>query len=168
MPLNPSKLSRSLEQIFHKPAQRPDEIARVWAQAYSGYALDATAPLGGSPLPPSIAAGQGLLYTSLMSLFSASRDQVTSAQGYSNFLTAFWMAPPVVFAGAPPGLVTLVPGAAIMAGTLLTVWGQNLVSRASPQQAAQAIAQVLDTFTRTVIVTQLPPGPGPPIVGPIS
>jgi hypothetical protein len=81
-------------------------------------------------------------------------------------LTSFWLLPPVVFSGTPPGLVTVVPGGVVLPTALFASFATNLAARASNQQASQRLASDLDAFTRTVIVAH--PVVPTPVVGPIT
>jgi hypothetical protein len=65
-------------------------------------------------------------------------------------------------------VVTLVGGTFALPVALVAAWVSNFAARVSNEQAMAKMAQVLDTFTRTVVVTHLISVPGPPIVGPIS
>lgn len=147
---------------------RFDQVAQAWASSYAQYASEAQTVTGGTVVPASVAAAQALMYTSLLAMFSTSKDPVTAAGGYANALTAFWFLPPALFAAAPtPAFVSLVPGASLLQSTLLSVWAVDLASRASPAHAARAMAQAFHVFTSTIITTQLVP-PGPPVIGPLA
>lgn len=164
MALDPNKLKQLLLQLSQSPPQTPQEAGRRWASAYAAYAADAVSPMGGSPI--GLDPGEAVLGNLLGITFATSRDPNTTAQAYATGFTAFWFVPPVAFTGTPPGVVTLVGGTAALAPALLSVWASNLAGRLREEQAMQAIAAVLDTFTRTVIVTH--PVVPTPVVGPIS
>lgn len=165
MPLDSSKLRSSLRAIFDNPPPDPGQTGQRWASAYVDYAGDAITPLGGSPV--GLDAAKPLLAQTLAALFAVplSPPPATAAQ-IASALTAFWFLPPVITSDAPPGVVTAVAGTALLATALVGVWLTNILSSASNDQAAGAIAGVMDAFTRTVIVT-IPIVPTP-VVGPLS
>lgn len=163
MALSPDKLGQLLLGLSSSLSKTYLEAGRRWASAYSSYASDAVSPVGGSPVGLSVV--EGILAGLLAMSFSTSHDPVTEAQQLATALTAFWLTPPVVFAGTPPGAVTLVAGGPALQQALVSVWAVNLASRSPADQAMRSVAQAIDGFTRTVVVTT--PG-GPPIVGPVT
>lgn len=134
---------------------------QAWADAYEAYAAAAQSPLGAVG---SLAAAKATLAAVLGPAF-ASQTPATVLSGIANGLTAFWLTPPVVFAGAPPGAVTVVGGTAALPAALSAVFANNIASKASKPAACDAIATALHTFTLTVIVTH--PVVPTPVVGPI-
>ena len=161
MPLSSPTLSSGLQNIGF-PSTHAD-AGNIWAAKYAAYAADAISPMGGAPA--SLAAAEATLGATLGAAFAAgSPASVISA--FVNGLTAFWLAPPVVFAGTPPGAVTLVGGAPALGPALSATFASNIAGKLSKQACSDAIAAVLDTFTRTVIVTH--PVVPTPVVGPIS
>lgn len=165
MALDPSKLQRLLQHLAENPSRTPIEAGYAWARAYRQYCDDAISPLGGSPT--TLDAAELFLATSLAGVFSnlAGPAQVNTNQ-MALALTSFWLLPPVVFSGTPPGLVTVVPGSVVLPTALFASFSTNLAARATNQQASQRLASDLDAFTRTVIVTH--PVVPTPVVGPIT
>lgn len=118
------------------------------AALYNAYALTALAGV----LPPALLpAGLATLTGSLTAIFTATQPSgVPMATVYGTGCTAFWLAPPVIFA---PGVVTAVAGTAALIAQLTM-----LFSTPNDKDAyANGLADALDTFTKTVVVT-IPPG----------
>lgn len=161
MALSSSGLSSGLQNIGF-----PDTHAaagQAWADKYADYAANALSPMGGAV--GSLAAAKATLASALGAAF-ASQNPASVVAAFANGLTAFWLTPPVVFAGAPPGAVTAVGGTAALGPALTSVFASNIAGKLSKQACADAIAAVIHTFTLTVIVTH--PVTPTPVVGPIS
>jgi hypothetical protein len=170
MPLVQSTLSNALLQIFTQAPLPADTTAagQAWANAYHSYASAATAGPT-TPLPPALLAAKTTLATNIKSAFDAARAAglaglaVVVAQLDAAFVQ-FWLTPPVAFAGPGfTGVVTVAPPG-VLSGTLTTAFAPS--STAAP--AATAIASALDLWTKTVIVTNQPTAPGPPVPTPLS
>jgi hypothetical protein len=158
-------MQQGLLDLMKTPPRTPLETGQRWAQAYTTYCSGAISPMGGTPLTLDVS--RVTLATSLATVFATPYSPVpTTAAGIAAAFTVFWFAPPVTFSGGPPGVVTAVAGTALLQQGLISCWLSNFASRASKDQAAQAIAAVIDVFTRTVIVTH--PLVPTPIIGPIS
>jgi len=180
MALNPAKLKQGLVDVNGSGKNFPKtplEAAKRWARAYASYAADAMSLGGAAPVP--LTPNEASLAAALTVVFSNPNSlPPQTAQVYAAAFTAFWFSPPVAFpltpVGTPlpppvlPGIVTVVGGSAALPGLLLAAWASNFAARAPDSVAMTKLASVLDTFTRTVIVTHLISVPGPPIVGPIS
>lgn len=149
MSLDVAKLRAGVRRIVRQPGDFAS-AGRAWAAAYVPYAQTATSCAGGSPI--GLSARQSLLATALAAAFATSTSPVDAANGIANALAAFWLAPPVPFAGATPGLVTVAVPTALAAALA----SQFFVSMATPPRppdvAADQLAGLLDTWTRTVVV----------------
>lgn len=144
----------------------PVEAGANWANAYFQYAKMAHSPLGGTAIPAQVEAARELLARQLMLAFATPvPDKSITASAMATALTSFWFAPPMVFAGTPPGVVTAVLGTVELRNGLVLVWTQSLAEHASADLVSNRIGQLFEAFTHTVIVTH--PG-APPIVGPLS
>ncbi len=165
MALSLPTLKQGLVQVMKNPARDYVTAAQQWAQAYGSYASAAQSPLGVAT-PASIQAAQQVLQAALVPVFATSRVLPQTCAQMAQAFTAFWMTPPIVFVGTPPGAVTVVPGAAALPAALASAFGVNFASRAQVDQAAQQLATALDAFTRTVIVTHLVVPT--PVIGPIT
>ena len=165
MALVKSGLKSSIQSIINSPGATAAACASSWASAYASYAAGAISPGGGGPA--SLAGPQAALATALTSTFSGT-TLAGFASSFSAAITAFWMAPPVVFAftapSTTPGAVTAVAGSAAF---ISTVTGFSNGTDASA--AAQAFADALDTLTKTVTVLHPNAPPGvPPVAGVVS
>ncbi len=138
--------------------------AQLYADAYAAYAADARSPMTGFPL--NLTAPTATLQSALAAAFSAGFDANATAEAMDAAFTAFWLSPPVAFTGSPPGTVTAVTGAGTLAPALLAAWQANTSGDASTADSATQIADAIDAFTRTVIVTH--PVVPTPVVGPIT
>lgn len=157
MALVKASLKSALESIFTSfPATR-SAAASQWASAYGSYA-GAAQSCSGTANPGAISAAQSLLSSSLDSAFS-SGNAASTAAAIATALTAFWFAPPVVFIGPTPGLVTLVAGTAALQSGLISLWSSNVSGGASASSAAQGHADLFDIFTKSVLVVHVPPAP---------
>lgn len=140
------------------------DVARGYAEAYADYAADAESLTGNTPTGPGLAAAKLVLSAALVPAFSLiPPDQ--AADIIAKAFTAFWLAPPMVFAGTFPGVVTAVPGTAVLAPALTAAWKLNLLTLSKKPEATPRIAQVFHAFTSTVIVTDATTPV--PTVGPI-
>lgn len=161
--LSAPKLANALLKLSSAPVSDVQEMGKRWATAYRSYALDARSPLQS---PPTITgAAQRLLGIGMAQAFRAPSPPAVAA-AMAQALTAFWLAPPIAFPNAFPGVVTLVPGAVALPQALVSAWAANFASRASNEGATKAVATVLDAFTRTVIVTHATTPV--PTIGPIT
>jgi hypothetical protein len=177
MPLNGSSLSDALSNLFQGQPPYPataTEAGNKWANAYRTYAANALAATT-APSSALLIAAESKLANSLAGAFTAAQQ---AGPGGIAVLTplmdvafvAFWMTPPVVFAAPPPPAPATMAGVVSVAvpGVLTTGLAGVFVAGAAPgvtvTQQAQAIATVLDTWTRTVVVINTPiTPPGPPL-----
>jgi hypothetical protein len=80
-------------------------------------------------------------------------------------VVTFWQA--IVWVGPTASGATAFPGNAALAPALVAIFAD--LSRKSPQDKANELADAFDAGARTVIVTDVPfVQPAPPIVGPIQ
>lgn len=185
MPLNKTLLSNRLKDIFegNDPAQPgeivfpPDETeaGKKWAEAYKKYAEGAQAGAT-TPLPPSLTAAQTALAGALAAGFTAAKGAPPPAaiSGLASAMdlafVAFWMAPPIAFAAPPPpapptmaGVVTVAPPG-VLSAALIALFTSGVADKKTAAQQADAIATLLDTWTKTVMVVNTPiTPPGPPL-----
>lgn len=184
MPLNKSLLSNGFKDLFEgtdpaTPEEKvfppnPTEAGKKWAGIYKKYAEGATAGAT-QPLAPSLTAAQNLLAAALGAGFSAAKAAPAPAAmaGLAAAMdlgfVAFWMAPPIAFsAPVPPaatllGVVSLAPPG-ILSVSLIALFVSGMADSKPSAQQADAIATLLDTWTKTVMVINTPiTPPGPPL-----
>ncbi len=163
MPRSASKLANSLVDLGRNYPGSPEEAGKRWAHAYALYAADAMSIPPTAAPPASLGAAERLLAQSLGKVWKTSRTAYTSAQGMAAALTAFWLAPPVVF-GA--GVVSAVGGTSALASALPGIWASNQRGKQSADFCAKKVAAAVHAFTTTVITTT--PFSPSPIIGPIT
>jgi hypothetical protein len=163
--LSSSKLSNELVKLAISGGfpRDPYEAGKRWAHAYALYAADAMSIPPTAAPPASLAAGEATLAALLGALWTSSRSAPQSANGMASGLTAFWLAPPVVF-GA--GLVTAVTGTSALASALQGIWASNQSGKQSADFCAKKVAAAIHAFTLTVITTT--PSGGGPVIGAIT
>ena len=185
MPLNKSALSGNFKDLFEgkDPAQpgqmvfppNPTEAGKKWAEAYKKYAEGAQAGTT-APLAPSLTAAQATLAGALAAGFSAAKAAPPPAaiSGLAAAMdvafVAFWLTPPVAFAAPPPpapptmaGVVTLAPPG-VLTASLIALFTSGAADQKTAAQQADAIATLLDSWTKTVMVVNTPiTPPGPPL-----
>ncbi len=163
MALNKAGLKTDLQTLFTSPPFDPDhpenlahDCAAAWASAYAAYAAGARSCQ--SVGPASLSTAQSVLASALEATFSTSTTPATTAAQMAAAFTAFWLTPPVAFVGGTtPGVVTGVAGTAALQSGLPTMWAANVAGNLSASDAAQAHADILDIFTKTVLVAHSPP-----------
>ena len=177
MPLNGTSLSNALSGLFQGQPSYPQtatDAGKKWANAYRTYAANALAATT-APLSASLTAAEATLANALAGAFTVAQQ---AGPGGIAVLTplmdvafvAFWMTPPVAFAvPAPPapatmaGVVSVTPPG-VLAASLAGVFAAGVAPAITAAQQAQAIASVLDSWTRTVMVVNTPvTPPGPPL-----
>jgi hypothetical protein len=160
MPLTKSTLAQDLEGIFNaKPASAAD-AATKWANAYQSYASAALS--SASSLPITAPANFGILLGAFTAGLSA-LTSVTAAALISQGILAYWQA--MAWVGPASAGSTAFPGNASLSGALSATFAD--LSDKSAADKANEIAQAFDAGAKTVIVSEVPFAPGPPIVGPI-
>lgn len=159
MPLIVSQLEVGLKNAFAAQLQ-PPQTAQQLALAYDSYCK---AGLAGG-IPPlftgaEVKALEGILLGAIASPMGAA---ATFAAAWASGVQAYWLAPPVAFT-APPiaGVTTGMPGAAAITSAL-TAGFSNIAN--TEDTIAKLMSTVLDTATKTVLVTFATPPPpaGPP------
>ena len=160
MPLVVAKLSKSLQDVFNSEPSNGIIAAQKLAQAYQDYANSAMAPPG-KPIftGAEVLALSGALAGALSDPLTGSAAKI--ANGWMTGLNAFWLAPPVPFVGGPAsGVSTVITGIGSVVPSLTAIFS-NIKNTTA--MAAQQIATVLDTVTKTVLVTYATPTtPSPP------
>ena len=176
MALDASKLRDQLKVLFEGtqgyPTSKADAAADL-AAIYRTYATNAAA-VKTQPVA-------ALLTTAGNSLASSLEDAFTTAEAagpsgvvalglaMDTAFVAFWMKPvPMLFAFAGPpvigGVVTVAPPGVLSLG-LTALFLAGAAGGPTAEQQAQAMATILDTWTRTVTVVNTPitpPGPATP------
>lgn len=146
-------LAGRLTGIFSQPGDNAAAKAAEWASAYNSYALPAMA---GVLLPTFLGIEQAAFLSSILPAFNNQNGTPAQfANALASAVEAFWLLPPVLFAGPlVAGVVTGFPGKPILIAQLIGVFSTQYQDAASP---AQQIATALDIATKTVIVTFAPP-----------
>jgi hypothetical protein len=149
-------LEADLVKVFSSNTDSYKKAADAFARAYTNYAAKATPT-------PTLLLAEKTLSAALETAYKTSRDQSTFIGHMVKALSAFWLTPPVTFAGPPaPGAVTVIAGLAALQPALQAMFTKSaLVIKANKiytsKQAATEWATVLDTFTKTVTVAGGPP-----------
>ncbi len=166
MSLNVTTLETGLRSFMAGPnfPSNATDAATRWAAAYKTYASAATSPMGGGPAP--LTGAEAVLKAALLALFVPSSSGAATMAGMGAAFTTFWLSPPVVFGGGPPGAVIAVGGTAALASGLASTGAAVQSGKMSGAQAATLFAAVFHTFTQTVIVMH--PVVPTPVIGPIS
>lgn len=149
-------LTNALVAALSKPNDSAAAAAQAIADAYTTYAQ------GGqflaSTLAPLDAQGKVLAAT-LLTGFS-SLTLLGGCTGFETGLIAFWTG--AIIIGAAPGATVNCPGAIGLSNIIAAAFASP---QPSGEVAAQVLATILDTATRTVIGSVTIPGP-PPVVTP--
>lgn len=156
MALNKTQLRTDLEALFTAPTESYADAAEAWADAYAVYAANAKS-CSTPGAPASLAAAKATLKAVLTTSFSTRTVASDTAGDMAAAFTAFWLVPPVPFSGTTPGVVTAVAGTAALQAALISTWAANLASQVSAAAAAESMAELLDIFTKTVLVTHVAP-----------
>lgn len=153
MALVQAALAGRLTGIFSQPGDNAAAKAAEWASAYQSYALPAMA---GVLLPTFLGVEQAAFLGNISPVFNNPNGTVAQfANALASAVEAFWLLPPVLFAGpAVAGAVTAFPGKAALIAQLIGILNNQYQDAGTP---AQQIATALDVATRTVIVTFAPP-----------
>ena len=162
MALSKSTLADALARVLEASPATAADAAAQWANAYAGYAAAATS--SAASLPVNAAANFAILLSGfqvgLSALMPASAGALV-AQG----VTTFWQA--IAWVGPTASGATALPGNAGLAPMLAAIFTD--LSRKSPQDKANELADAFDTGARTVVVMDVPfVQPAAPIIGPIQ
>jgi hypothetical protein len=126
------------------------QAADAWAKAYFDYASQAMA-LDSKPV--------SLVTAPLSALFLSAMTQMTFLDQLPTNLAAFWMSPPVAFAGVNNGpVINAVAGTAILTPAIATVKITGLAGG----NAIDTLINAIDGFTKAVVVQLVNPS-GTPI-----
>jgi hypothetical protein len=167
MPLNSRGLGDDLAALFEGRNGYPAstaEAGKAWAAIYRGYAAEAHAGTA-APLAPGLAAAETALAGALETIFTDAQGGAagTIASDLDAAYVAFWLTPPVQFATATvTGAVTVAPPG-VLGPAFATVFAAGAAQSKSAADQAKALADALDTWTRTVIVAITPPVPPTPV-----
>lgn len=131
------------------PSSANDAGARL-AKAYTDYAGAGT--FGASTVTAGVLTKESALASTLGGSLSVPGSAATHAAAWGSGLTAFWTGVPVV--GAQAGATVPPTGSAALVSALTSVLGDT--SKTAAEQA-QAIADALDTCTKTVTAAVAPP-----------
>ncbi len=138
-------------ECFNKPADA-FLSGRKFAQAYAAYAKSAQSCALVPPLGAAIDAAALKLGGLIGQAYHVSKDPVTTASLMATAFAGFWMAPPIPFPSAAPGVVTIALPATLQAALL-----SNFVQGpCNAKDAARKMAVALDTWTKSVTVTHGP------------
>jgi hypothetical protein len=167
MPLVVATLSDALREVFTGFPESASAAAEQIAGAYGDYAGGAIA---GPTAPVSVAVDAAVprLSAAVANAFTGSgpAGAAAVAAALDIAFVAFWLGPPPMpflpSAGppTPAGVVTLAPPG-VLSTALAGVLTAGVATRATADAQASAIAAALDVWTRTVMVTNTPPGPPP-------
>lgn len=185
MPLNKTLLSDGFKDLFEgkdssAPGEmvfppNPTEAGKKWAAVYKKYAEGALAGTT-KPIAVSLTAAESALAGALAAGFSAAKAAPPPAAvaglaaAMDLAFVAFWLTPPVVFTTPPPpapptmaGVVSLAsPG--ILLASLIALFTSGAADKKTAAQQADAMATLLDSWTKIVMVINTPvTPPGPPL-----
>jgi hypothetical protein len=176
MALAKSKLQDPLTDLFKGTNGFPsneDVAAADLADIYRTYATDAAA-VKTQPVAALLTTASNALASALAGAFKVAKDAGppgVAALGLAmdDAFVAFWMKPvPMLFAFAGPpvigGVVTVAPPGVLSLG-LTALFLAGAAGGPTAAQQAQAMATILDAWTRTVTVVNTPitpPGPATP------
>lgn len=130
------------------------DAGRRWAEAYGAYAAAAMSSINGVP---NVTGAIAVLASKLAGAFASG----AAAPAMDAAFVAFWLAPPVAFAGAFPGVITAVGSVVGFAA----IFAHNISGKASADAACGTLAAGIHAFTLTVICTTATTPT--PTVGPI-
>lgn len=149
-------LTNALAAVLSKPSDSSAAAAQAIADAYTTYA-QAGQFLAGT-LAPLTAQGKALAATLLTGFTSLTLPG--GCMGFETGLITFWTG--AVIIGTNPGATVNCPGAVGLSNAIAAAFS---APQPSGQAAAQLLATLLDTASRTTIGSVTIPGP-PPVVTP--
>ena len=148
--LNVNKLYSDLKTLFTSNFTSYDDAAQGWIDAYVNYANDAIAFIVLNPTitDESKTTMKNMLKAYFMAVGSGTPAGASSA--IANAITTLWLVPPTVFLDIPLTIVTSVDGTAALIAALTGIFA---VLGGTADSKALSIATAIDTFTKTIIVT---------------
>lgn len=151
MPLDVSKLSSSLKDVFASMPASASDAADGMSDAYYDYASDATAGGGKVAIP---GANKSALAAALLAAIGApaAGSPVSISGAWASGVAAFWIGVPVT--GAQSGATVACPGAASLLASLTAIFA-NVANTAD--KAAAGVAAALDVATKTTTAAVAPP-----------
>ena len=162
MALSKSTLADALARVFAASPATAADAAAQWANAYAGYAAAATS--SATSLPVNAAANVAILLGGFQGGLAALAPASAGALVAQGVIT-FWQA--IAWVGPTASGATAFPGNPGLAPTLAAIFTD--LSRKSPQDKANELADAFDAGARSVVVMDVPfAQPAPPIVGPIQ
>jgi hypothetical protein len=175
MTLVKSKLQNPLRDLFEGtngfPASGAD-AAEDLAAIYRAYAGDAAAAAT-QPVAAALTGAGNTLAAALAAAFAAAKEAgpsgvATLGLAMDTAFVAFWLTPPVAFVFPVTGTATIagvvtVAAPGVLAPALTSLFVAGAAGGPTAAQQAQAMATILDSWTRTVLVVNTPiTPPGPP------
>lgn len=140
----------------------PLQSGKQLAAAYRKYAGAATSCAPGLPLASALDLAALKLGVQLAGIYQTSLLVPVTASQMALAFTAFWLAPPVPFVGASPGIVTVAVPTTLQAALVANF----MAGPADKLVSARRLAAVLHLWTKTVVVAH---GPGIPVcVAPLT
>ena len=162
MALSKSTLAEALARVLQASPTTAAEAAVQWANAYVNYAMASTS--SAFSLPVNATANFTILLTGFQAGLAALMPVSAGALVAQGVIT-FWQT--ITWAGPTASGTTAFPGNAGLASTLAAIFTD--LSRKTPQDKANELADAFDAGATTVIVVDVPfVQPAPPIVGPIQ
>lgn len=157
MPLNKADLKTDLQAVFEGYPGTREQAANEIGDAYDAYAATAQSCAGLTPTLVNLAP----LKSQLKTAFETGGTPATVADAVAAAFEAYWTG---ALFGATGAVVT-VGGTSALSSGLAALWAAQAATLATFSSSAQAHADLLDTFTKTVNVTDTavpsPSGCGP-------
>jgi hypothetical protein len=157
VPLVSSPMEKAIEDAL-KAQLSPDGFADKLASAYNDYA---SLGMAGPALPILTGGEKSAFKQAFLGAISdpGSGSPDKAGGGLAAAVTAFWIAPPVNFAGGPAtGMATVIAGVGALPSDIASVLGNTKNTEAD---TAKGMAKALDTATKTVMVALIIPPAGP-------
>jgi hypothetical protein len=153
MALVVATLQNQLIQVFGSSSDNAIQKAQQISNIYQSYASTAMA---GVLLPTFLGTeAQQFLSKILPSFTNKNGNKSQFSLSLANAVEAFWLFPPVLFAGpSVAGAVTSFPGKSALISSLNGIFATTYDKH---QRVAVSIANALDTATKTITVTYAPP-----------
>jgi hypothetical protein len=161
MPLNSSSLEKGLVTLMTSKPSTAGESAKRIAKLYAAYTATAVA----GPTKPIFTGSEAtVMEAALLGAFANTTGiPLAAAQAFGQGFLAFWMSPPVAFAGGGTGVPIFVP-APMLVSQLMTAFP---APGGTETLSANKLATCLDTATRAILVAVTIP-PAPPVPMPLT